>query len=452
MFPFQLADLTAALRRRQLACWVTMAITLASAVAMSIFGDKNYRATASILLQTRPIDPATRVLRPYMPEEVFQSLQLIEQAGILTSERVARQAVKELGLAESEQLRAVWEDKTDGLGDPVSWYGKMLLNSMEIDIPRRTTILSISSNAADPHLASSQANAMAKAYVEVNRQLRDATVKGQLAELAKQSQRVRQELVAAWQELGRMQTDERLTSIDALGSQEYRSLYYRAARQTRSRADLARLRAEWELARGRVDLMGVSGDGQVLIDQLVQDMTLDEAALAMLESQLGADHPRIRVARDSLESQRARIRVEREHLLRSREMQATVHGAAGAAADSQFDTAARSFLDRQDVFRKLAGTRTRIAGLTQQLSGLKLYGQGLVNDTPPFLPNVNVVNWAYPPAYASSPSWSSVLLPALGLGMLLCLMQVGLLEWADRRIHSAAALQRAVNLPVFQLQ
>ena len=155
------------LRARWLIALLVFVLIVASTVAASLVWPKKYSASASVVIDAKP-DPVTALLYPGMGSPAFMATQV----DILNSERVAQRVVANLKLADNPQVKAQWQEATQGQGDVQTWLAESLLRGMDVKPARESNVLTITYKAADPRFAAGMANAFLQAYMDTVRDMR----------------------------------------------------------------------------------------------------------------------------------------------------------------------------------------------------------------------------------------------------------------------------------------
>src|SRR5438128_12449780 len=103
-----------------------LAATILAATVASLLLPKSYKATVSLLVDSKDEQSLSNVLRPLiLPQERLSYLQT--QMDIITSRKVTRKVVQDLKLAESPSTRADFEHEQRGKGAIEDWLIESLL-------------------------------------------------------------------------------------------------------------------------------------------------------------------------------------------------------------------------------------------------------------------------------------------------------------------------------------
>src|SRR5438067_1053704 len=110
----------------------TLAVTVLLALGFSLIQPKTYKATASVLLNYKGVDPLTGLT---MPGQLLPGY-MATQIDIISSKNVALRVVDSLHLATSPAVIQQFKDATDGKGSARDWLADLLLKKLEI-VPSR---------------------------------------------------------------------------------------------------------------------------------------------------------------------------------------------------------------------------------------------------------------------------------------------------------------------------
>jgi len=196
-----------------------VAVVLAAAVA-SLVMPKSYRATVSLLVDSRNEQSMGEGLRELgMPQEHLSYLQT--QADILASPKVARRVVEQLKLAESPAALAVLGVRASGAPRLEDVLVDRLQHMLKVETTQSSVIRG-TVTSSDPQLAATIANAFATAYIGTTLELRvapnreaaawfDEQLKGLRGSLEDAQRKLRADQAAKAQQLA--QHPERLPQV-----------------------------------------------------------------------------------------------------------------------------------------------------------------------------------------------------------------------------------------------
>src|SRR6476661_5891994 len=188
----------------------TLLVTVALALGWSLIQSKTYKATASVLLNYKGVDPLTGLT---MPGQLLPGY-MATQIDIISSKNVALRVVDALHLASSPAVIQQFNEANEGRGTVRDWLADLLLKKLEIVPSRESSVVEISFKGADPAFAAAVANAFADEYEKVTVQLKTQPAKKASSYFNEQTRQLRDKLEAAQARLSRYQQDKGIVSVD----------------------------------------------------------------------------------------------------------------------------------------------------------------------------------------------------------------------------------------------
>ncbi|MDY0743863.1 chain length determinant protein EpsF [Paucibacter sp. R3-3] len=431
----------AILRARWKICLSIFFGVIVLVVGVSLVLPKKYTAVASVVLDVKP-DPLAAVLYNGMNPGLIQT-----QIDIIQSDRVAFRVVRNLKLNENPQIRAQWQEQTDGEGTIEQWLSDTFQKALDVKPGRESNVINVSYQAQDPRFAAGLANAFVQAYMQTALELKVDPAKqysnffDQRAKEARDVLEVAQKKVSAFQtEKGIIATDERLdvenTRLNELSSQ------------------LVAVQALASESGSRQAAAGSSGDqmqevlNSALIGTLKSDLARGEARLKELSARYGDSYPQVVETKANVEETRRRVEAETKRVTsgvgvsNSINQQRVSELRASIEAQRQKIQQMKALRDEGAVLVRDAENAQHAYDLiSQRLNQASLESQATQS-------NVSVLTAAVPPVQPSSPRVLLNTMLAVFVGVLLATAVMLVLELSDRRTRSAADVVQAIGLPV----
>jgi chain length determinant protein EpsF len=188
----------------------TLLVTVALALGWSLIQSKTYKATASVLLNYKGVDPLTGLT---MPGQLLPGY-MATQIDIISSKNVALRVVDALHLASSPAVIQQFNESTEGRGTVRDWLADLLLKKLEIVPSRESSVVEISFKGADPAFAAAVANAFADEYEKITVQLKTQPAKKASSYFNEQTKQLRDNLEAAQARLSKYQQEKGIVSLD----------------------------------------------------------------------------------------------------------------------------------------------------------------------------------------------------------------------------------------------
>ena len=404
-----------------------------------------YTATATVLIDAKP-DPVTAMVYGGMAAPGYVATQM----DVIQSDRVGQRVARNLKLAESPEIRAQWQDDTQGQGSIDAWLGDFLQNGLDVTSSAAlgSNIIILSYKAADPRFAAGVANAFVQAYIETSLELRVDPAKQYSSFFDVRSKEARDALEKAQSRLTAFQKDKGIIATDE-------RLDVENARLNELSSQLVVVQAlSSESGSRQAQAAGASADkmqevlSNGLISGLKADIARAEARLQELNARLGANNPQVIEAKASIAELRSRMDSEIRR----------VTGGVGVSnsINRQRETELRASLEaqRQKVLQ-LKATRDAGAVLERDVeSAQRAYDAVLTRLTSSSLESQSTQSSAYSLSQASLPVKPSF--PKLGLStlvafcvsLLLSIAAILLLELIDRRLRVGDDVAETLGLPV----
>jgi len=437
-----------ALRARFGVFAIAFCATVLVATVVSLLLPKTYRATTSLVVDTKEEQSLSSAL---LTPERERIAYIQTQVDIITSEKVARLVVRDLKLAENPIAREMFEKKEGGRGSIEDWLAALLLEWLKVETSQ-SSIIQVSFNYGDPKVAAEVANAFAKAYIETVLELRVEPTRQAAVWFDEQAKTLRANLEATQARLSAYQkregivaTDERLdvelTRLTDLSTQLVKAQDQVFDLQSREQTSATPAQ---QLARERLpDVMS-----NPHIQKLTADLLTGEARLQELASQYGVNYP-------LYQRQLAENRARRQKL--DAEMRNLMAGISNARYQSEQRAAElkKAIAAQRARLLEVRDNRGELAVLTRDAeTAQKAYESAMQRfvvsqvESRASQTHVSVLNPAmaprkpYRPKVALNIALSTVVGTMLGLGIVI------LMEMSDRRVRSRLDLDVAPAVPV----
>jgi len=388
-----LRQLLRALIARRRVFFVALGAVVLAATLASLMMSKSYRATVSLLVDTRDEQSLGDALRPLvLPQERMSYLQT--QVDILTSPKVARAVAQELRLEETPGALAALGMKR-GRGERTE---ELLVEVLRRNFKAETSqssVIQASFTCADPRWAAAIANAYAQAYVDTMLELRVAPTRK----------------AAAW-------FDEQLKGLRA--NLEDAQAKLAQAKATQHPESIPRV----------VD--------NAFVQQLKGELLHAEEKLQELATQYGVNHPVYRRQISEIQTLRTRLQAE---------MRKLAAGAAAAGVDAGPDDALKAGAPGPQASDEAVLVRNVQSAERAYETAMQRYVVSQV-DSRASQTNVEVLNPAVAPLKPYRPNITLNIALSLFTGVVLGGILVALLETQDRRVRSPEDLQSASRVPV----
>ncbi|MDR4517196.1 MAG: chain length determinant protein EpsF [Nitrosomonas sp.] len=407
-------------------------VTILTTLALSLWLPKSYKATATVLLASKGVDPVTGLTMPMQLMHGFMATQV----DVISSTRTALTAIDRLKLDRNQSIVQQFE-ASGTAGDIRHWLAALLLKNLIVEPSRESNVIAISYKGTDPEFVAAMANAFAAAYQEMSIRLTVEPSQQASAYLANQINLLRDQLDMAQRRVSRFQQEEGIVDVDNRLDIETKRLN--------------ELSTQLTLAQGEVMGAGQennrTGAGQsvvnnALINGLKVNLAQAEAKLADAEQRLGKNHPEYEGTR----AQVVKLRAELERHTRATSKNAISREAEINAALEAQKTKVLALQQARDelklLLREAEGAQHAYDSAQQYLNRTSLEGRSNLS-------GVSILDAANPPVTHDSPKLFLNMLLSVFLGIMLGLGSGLLAEMLDRRVRSTEDLAELLQAPVF---
>ena len=435
------------LRARRKTVFITLAVTVALAIILSLVIPNHYKGIATVVPDLKVADPLDPTALPGGLVSAYQGTQI----DIIQSDRVARKVVERLKLAQRPELVEKWHGSFFYSPDNfVPWAVEWLHKKLTVDPSRDSSVIEIKFSSIDSQLAVDAANAFADAYLEANLELNVEPARDSAAWFEELTKPLRASLEAAQSKLSAFQQAHGIVATDDRIDVENTRLTELEQQLVTAQGQYADSSSRQTQANRSVnDLPEVLQSP--LITGLKTDIARDEALLEDLAARLGTSHPQYVSMQTQLASLKTREAAEVERVVgslgsnnrvsvgREQELRAAI------GTQKSLVLELRSQHDEAAVLQRDVDAAQRAYDLvTQRLAQSTLEGQ--LRQT-----NVTILSKATPPFKRSWPILWLDTFVGLFIGSLLGIGLALLMEYLDLRIHSTEQLTELTNAPAFAI-
>jgi succinoglycan biosynthesis transport protein ExoP len=431
------------LRARWWLVLLVLGLSVGGTLAVNLLLPKQYTAAASVVVDFKP-DPVSAVMYGGMASPGFMATQV----DIIRSDRVAQRVVRNLKLNENPQVRAQWQDETDGKGSIESWLGGVFQRQMDVVPSRESSVITISYKAPDPRFAAGLANAFMQAYIDTALELRVDPARQYSAFFENRSREAREALEKAQARLSTFQKENGIIASDERLDVENARLNELSSQLTTLQAISA------ESASRQTQAQGAQGDrlaevlNNSIVAQLKADINRSEARLQELSTRLGDNHPQVVEARASIAELRLRLDQETRKVTGGVTVSNTINRQREGEIRASLETQRNKVLKMKAVRDKgmiilqdVGNAQRAYDAVLQRYTQTSLEGQTTQS-------NLNVLTQAVAPIEPSSPRILINTIYAAFGGMLGGLVLALLWELLDRRVRSLDDVAATLGLPV----
>lgn len=300
------------LARRKLILGI-LAVTVLLTLAVNLLQPSAYKATASVLLNYKGVDPLTGVTTPGQLLPGYMATQI----DIIGSKHVALRVVDGLKLANSPAARQQFQSAADGRGDIRDWLADLLRKKIDILPSRESSVVDISFSGADPQFAALVANAFAEEYQRASVGLKTEPMKKAASYFGEQTRQLRDNVETAQSRLSKYQQEKGIVSLDNNRVDiELSRLNDLSAQLVAAQSSVMEATSRQQVANGAA---AVSPDvaNNALIQSLRISLAAAEGRFAETSQRLARNHPQYQSARAELDRLRKELQTATTTVARS---------------------------------------------------------------------------------------------------------------------------------------
>src|ERR1700682_56207 len=134
-----------ALKARRKVFGLVLAVTVITAVLVSLLIPKRYDATPTVRIEARD----EQTMSPAHMSPLERAGYIFTQVDLIGSGKVAQKVVRDLKLAQEPGVREDWERDTGGVGTVEEWLAAGLLEKLKVDTGA-SNILIVKFSSSDP--------------------------------------------------------------------------------------------------------------------------------------------------------------------------------------------------------------------------------------------------------------------------------------------------------------
>jgi len=429
------------LKARRKVILITLLVTMTTTLVVSLLLPKTYKATSSVLLNAKGIDPVSGVT---LPGQLLPGY-MATQVDIITSKNVALRVVDRLHLAESPAVIAQFNDATGGKGTVRDWLADLLLRKIEAVPARESSVVEISFKGADPQFVAAVANGFAEEYQRLNIQLKVEPMKKVSVYFNDQLKGLRDTLEAAQGRLSKYQQEHGIVSVDNRLDVESNRLNDLSAQLVIAQGQS--IEADQRNRMAGADSPDVAANP--LIQNLRVGLSNAEAKLAEVGQRLDKNHPQYLSAKAEVDKLRSELAAQTKvvsnsvgnnaNIMRQREAEIR---AALAAQKAKVLELNRTRDEMGVLMKDVESAQRAFDSTAQRSSQTRIEGQAEQAD-------IAILNPATPPVEPTSPKVVLNTALSLVLGAMLGIGLGMLAELVDRRVRSENDLAEDLGIPVF---
>ncbi|HEX8605345.1 MAG TPA: chain length determinant protein EpsF [Pseudoduganella sp.] len=421
----------------------TLLIVVLAALAVSLLLPKTYKASSTLLLNYKGVDPLTGVMMPGQLMPAYMATQI----DIIGSRNVAIRVVERLQLANSPAVQEQFREATNGVGSINSWLAGLLLRKLDVTPSRESSVVDVAFSGSEPQFVAAVANAFAEEYVRATVQLKVDPMRRASTYFDQQTKLLRDRVEEAQSRLSKYQQDNGIVSVDNRLDVESNRLNDLSAQLVAAQAQVMEATSRQRMASG-----SLSASPDVANSPIIQNLRLTlgnaEAKLAEAGQRLGRNHPQY----VSAQAEVAKLRRDLEEQTRLTSQSVGNNATVLSQRESQIREALaaqkakvlelnRSRDEMNVLMKDVENAQRAFDASSQRGSQTRIEGQAEQSD-------IAILNPAIVPSEPDGPKVLRNVLLSVFLGTLLGFGLAFVLELMDRRVRSAGDLKDSLDIPL----
>jgi chain length determinant protein EpsF len=434
--------LVLAARRKLVA--VALILTLTTTFSLSLCLPKQYKATATIVLNYKGVDPVTgfTLSAQLMPR------YMATQVDIMTNIAVASAVVDQLKLVNNHRFQQQFEDAAKDSLEMRAAIAESLLKKLTVVPARESSVLDISFQDRDPRLAADVANAFALAYQRAIVKLKIEPAKKTTDYFHELVQESLVKLEKAQQDYSEFQKEHNVLSVDRGADAEAARYSELSSQLVAVQGELLAVSARSWQAQGNAAAEFADVLSNPLVQNLKSELTRAQIKLSDTAEHYGSAHPVYKAAEAEVVRLRAELDRQTELLGHTIQNSERTLRQRAAQLQSSIDAQKARILEQNKIRDALAILARRVETAqqaytvaNQRFSQASLESQSTQSD-------ISVLQAAEPPQKPFAPNLLLNLAAGAFLGLALGCGVAFLAERSDQRVRSVADLTAKFEAPV----
>jgi polysaccharide biosynthesis transport protein len=419
------------------------ATTVLTTLVLSLVWPKSYKATTSVILNYKGMDPVTGSVLPAQLMPGYMATQV----DILNSHSLAGRVVDELKFADSPQAQEQFQTATKGVGSIRDWYADLLLRKLDVQPSRESSVIELSFSGSDPEFVATVVNAFAHVYQETSLQFKTAPAQSAATYLSSQTKVLRENLEQAQTRLSTYQQVNGITSgIEQMDTE--------STRLNDLQAQLVIAQSQSIDAASRQSGAGSNAEQSpdIAANPMLQNLKVEivraESKFADVSERLGVNNPQYQSAKAEVDKLKSQYQQALQNVVVSiggsaRNNEQRVKELSEQVAKQKTKVLSLNRLrDQLSLLQKDVDSAQRaLEAVNQRFTQTNLEGQGNQTD-------VGILNVATAPREASSPKVMLNVLMSVFFGTFLGVGFGLIAEMLDRRVRSAEDMLEVISVPV----
>lgn len=282
---------------------ITLFLTVATTVVVSLVLPKSYKASATVIVNYKGSDPVTGMM---VPAQLMPGY-MATQTDIISSKNVARKVIDELKLADSPAVQQNFIDDVDGEGDIKDWLAELLIKQLEVTPSRQSSMIEIAFTGVTPQFSAVIANAFADAYMKTAVQLKVEPSREAAMYFTEQVKELRDNLESAQKRLSDYQQDKGIVSVDERLDVERARLNELSSQLVMAQAQTMEAQSRQRNASGSDAYQSPDIAANPIVQGLKTEIARAESKFAEISQKYEKNHPQYQGAKAEIDNLKAEL-------------------------------------------------------------------------------------------------------------------------------------------------
>jgi polysaccharide biosynthesis transport protein len=425
-----------------------LVLCVAATTIVSMTMLKRYTASASVMLDARSPDQVAGGA----PNSSLPGGYMATQMELLSSERVGRAVIRELGLDKDPGYREAWLKAGQGKGDFEAWLSETMQKGFGVRTAAISNVLTITYTADDGAEAAAIVNAYVKAYIDTSLELRMERLRQHGGFFDARAKELKANLDRAQAKLSEYQQKNGLLVGDEKVDLEATRLAELSAQLLLAQSANAEVTGRLRQAGQRTEQLQEVWQNPA-VAALGAEVTREEVRLHEMTSRLGESHPQRIEQEARLSELRAKLAAEKGRAVSNVSFGNSATQSRVAQISSALEAQRSKVLRMQSQREQSVGLQREVDTAQRAFDTMQQRVSQASIESQNTQTNLSVLKHATVPMLPSSPNLLKNIGASVAMGALLGLSLVLGREQLDRRLRTVDDVSELkqpilVSLPV----
>ena len=423
--------------------WILLlafATTLATAAALLMVLPARYDATATAEVDAARADPVSEGRKLTSNEGNF--------AALVSSNKVATEVVKRLGLARTPQaIRDYEKSGMRGYMDIDQWMASQISGRVSAGFKDFTSVFAVTYKSSSPTESALMANTFLGAFIDAAIAAKEESAKQTAQWFDPQLEKMQDELSAARAKMLQAQVQDNL--LGPATDSENSQLMSVSGDLSKAKSELLALQSQLAAPPEMVaDTPEAQAWDQGALGQLKNSLVSVESSIQQLQAEVGANNPKLYERMTLRKTLMGQIQAKTAEYRKALPSRIDAQKAKVAFLENALAEQLKKIVSVQDKREALAALARDVQIREEAVDRLSRSASVARLESKLSFSNIVLLDKATPPIAPAFPKPPVILGAGAGLGLVLGLLLAMLAEALDRRVRQVADLEFAASVPV----